>query len=255
MRSMKRLNNRGVLLLLFTVITALLLSSQNNNADTINTPIKHDLWDGILKKYVSVNGNVNYKGLSENITDLNKYLALIKSNHPIPSWSSDDKLAYWINAYNAFTIELIIKNYPLNSIKDIKQDNLSAWDMKFIKIGKKVYSLNEIEHNIIRKDFNEPRIHFGVNCASYSCPRLLNRAFTSDNVKVQLEILTKEFINDTKHNKITNKKVELSQIFNWFKEDFTKDGTLIDYLNKYSNIKISPDAEVKFIEYNWSLNK
>lgn len=243
-----------VRLITILILSALFLSFTSYNKEGAKAPIKHDLWNNVLSKVVSDKGNVDYEELVKKSSEFNQYLELLRLNHPESNWNKNERLAYWINAYNAFTIELIINNFPVKSIMNIKDGEMSAWDIKFIKIEGRTYSLNDIEHNILRKKFNEPRIHFGVNCASYSCPRLLNKAFTSDNIDSQLNILTKEFVNDTKHNIITNQKIEVSQIFNWFKEDFTKTGTLIEYLNKYSKVKISPDAEVKFIEYNWSLN-
>ena len=155
-----------------------------------------------------------------------------------------------MNVYNAFTIKLIIDNYPLKSIKEIKK----PWDLLFIKIGKKHYSLNDIEHNILRK-MNDPRIHFGINCASYSCPPLQNKAFTEHTVNEDLNTLTFAFINDQNRNIVTKNKIQVSKIFQWFSKDFKKDGTLINYLNKYSNIRIDTSAKKSFKNYNWSLNE
>jgi hypothetical protein len=182
------------------------------------------------------------------------------------------QLAYWINAYNAFTIKLILDHYPVKSIKDIKKGVAfvnSVWDIKFIKIEGQEYDLNNIEHSIIRSQFDEPRIHFAVNCASYSCPKLLNEAYTAERLEVQLEAQARDFFNDTRKNKIINKdKVVLSSILKWYSTDFTNKGIfsrvfggsgrsqkLINYVNPYVDIDISKDAEVEFMEYRWELNE
>jgi hypothetical protein len=101
----------------------------------------------------------------------------------------------------------------------------------------------------------EPRIHFAINCASYSCPRLLNRAFTASKLEEQLETVTSQFINDPTRNKISKNAVELSKIFKWYKRDFTNKNTLIEYLNTYSDLKILPKADIKYLTYDWRLNE
>ena len=162
-------------------------------------------------------------------------------------------MAYWINAYNAFTIDLVVSEYPVKSIRNIGKG--SPWDIRFIKIQDKEYSLNDIEHKILRVEFDEPRIHFAINCAAISCPKLLNEAYVAEKLDLQLEAMAKEFINDAENNRISSKKAELSNIFNWFKEDFTKNGSLIEYVNQYANTKASPKARIVYLKYNWNLNE
>ncbi len=209
----------------------------------------HNLFDILLKEYVSNDGNVNYSGLKKVEGKLEEYLNNL-SSHPVEdSWTKNEKLAYWINAYNAFTIKLILKNYPVKSIMDI--NNGKAWDLKWIKLGSKTYSLNQIENDIIRPQFKEPRIHFAVNCAAESCPPISNRAYTASNLESMLEKNAKNFITNSKYNSISEKNIEVSRIFDWYGADF---GNLIDYLNKYAETSIKSSAKVKFKEYDWSLN-
>lgn len=224
-------------------------------------PPSHQLFHELLVKYVDDNGKVDYPGLIKDKSKLVSYLAVLDQNPPDrSSWSKEEQLAYWINAYNAFTLKLIIDHYPVKSIKDLNP-KLSVplvntiWQVKFFQIGGKDASLDEIEHKILRKEFEEPRIHFAINCASFSCPPLLNEAFVAQNIEDQLERVTRNFINDPVRNKIQKDKIEISQIFSWFKEDFTKKGSLIDYLNRYSKTKIIPNAKVTYLNYDWSLNE
>lgn len=222
----------------------------NKTKQTITESFDHSGFDKILKKYVAANGNVNYKGIKENKATLDAYLNALNSNSPEDSWSKNDRLAFYMNAYNAMTLDLIINNYPTESIKDIND----PWEQKNWNIDGKAISLEEIEHEILR-EMNEPRIHFGINCASISCPQLMNEAFTASKVEQQLEKLAIQFINDSKRNMITKNRVEISKIFRWFKEDFTKKGDIIAYLNKYSSIKINKDARIRYMNYNWDLNE
>lgn len=210
----------------------------------------HTTYNDLLATYVSSEGNVNYDGFKRNWSTLRNYIKALGENMPIDSWTEEDRFAYWMNAYNAMTIDLILRYYPLESIKDIKD----PWGQRFWKLGDKYYNLNEIEHKILRK-MGDPRIHFGINCASFSCPPLLNEAFTAQKVDAQLDLLARRFVNDTKRNTITPNTIEISEIFNWFAKDFKSNGFVIDFLNQYSDTQIAADAKKKYKEYNWSLNK
>lgn len=224
-------------------------------------PPKHEQWDVLLRKHVSPDGQVNYKGFIEDKAKLQAYLDLLSSQAPDRKrWSQEEQLAYWINAYNAFTVKLIVDNYPVKSIQDL-QPRLNiplvntVWNLEFFEIAGKKASLDEIEHKILRKEFDEPRIHFAINCASFSCPKLLNEAFTADKLEKQLHATAVDFINDPKRNRIAANKIEISQIFSWFKGDFTKNGSIIDYLNQYSKVTINPKATVAHLSYDWTLNE
>ncbi|QOD60399.1 DUF547 domain-containing protein [Polaribacter haliotis] len=212
------------------------------------------IFNDLLQKHVTKDGIVDYKSFKEDKAKLDIYISYLEKTSPENSWSENKQKAFWINAYNAYTIKKILENYPLKSIMDIKEKGKTAWKIPFAKVGGKTYTLDHIEHEILRKNLFDPRIHVGVNCASGSCPKLLNMAFTEENVDASLEKLMKEFVNDSSRNKISNKKVQISSIFDWFKEDFTKNGSVIDYLNKYSNIEIKNNARTSYLKYDWSLN-
>jgi len=209
----------------------------------------HDAWNTLLQNNVSETGNVNYIAFKNNPTDLRDYIVSLGENIPNKDWTKEDKLVYWINAYNALTVDLIIRNYPVKSIKDIKD----PWDQRLWKLGKKWYNLNEIEHEILRK-MEEPRIHFAIVCASFSCPKLQNEAFTASKLEAQLTSATKEFLADTNRNEIASGRIKISKIFQWFSKDFKQDGDLIDFLNKYSETEISSNAKKSYKDYNWDLN-
>ncbi len=232
-----------------TIINTADNSTKTNSFQSIKT-VDHSKWDTLLKKHVSSNGNVNYKGFLKDKAALEGYLDILEANVPSKSWSRNATLAYWINTYNAFTVKLIIDNYPVKSIKEIS----NPWGKKFITLGGQKYSLEQIEHEILRK-MGEPRIHFAINCASFSCPNLLNEAYTEAELSKQLAEVSKNFINDKTKNTITKSKIEISEIFNWFGGDFKTKGSLIDFLNQYSSTKIDSKAKTTFKNYNWNLNE
>lgn len=225
-----------------------------------NEHLTHKSWNDLLQKHVNDAGHVNYKSFKEDEEKLNDYLTVLSKNHPDKSWDKNDRLAFWINAYNAFTVKLIVKNYPVKSIKElggaIYKVN-TPWDIKFIKIGDEVYDLNNIEHTKIRKQFNDPRIHFAVNCASVSCPKLRNEAYIGDKVDDQLNDQARYFISNKVKNQIkSSKKAKLSKIFKWYKGVFTSSGkTIIEYINQFSDVKLDADATIEFLDYDWNLNE
>ena len=222
--------------------------------------IDHQVFDQLLKKYVDTNGMVNYRAWHASKPDrdsLNSYLAHLSQANSNKPATRNAKLAYWINAYNAFTVKLIVDHYPLESIKKISSGLPminSPWDIKFFKIGSIDFDLNTIEHEILRKLFHEPRIHFAINCASYSCPNLRNEAYVADRLEEQLEEQARSFVNDPNKNKITKDGLELSQIFNWFASDFTKGKSLLDYVQNYTDVPINKNVKVDYKEYLWTLN-
>ncbi len=221
----------------------------------INLQAQTEIFDQLLKKHVDKKGLVNYDAFKKDTDKLNQYISYLEKTTPNNSWSANKEKAFWMNAYNAYTIKIILKNYPLKSILKIKEKGKDAWNIPFAVVGGKTYTLNTIEHEILRKKFNDPRIHVGINCASGSCPQLGNVAFTEKNVEKKLAHFMKLFINDASRNKISKNKVQLSKIFDWFKGDFTTNGSLIDFLNKYSTTKINKKAKISFLKYDWTLNK
>lgn len=213
-------------------------------------PGPHDSWNALLGKYVdAATGKVNYKGFKTDKATLDAYLQSLAANTPTDTWSRAEKMAYWINAYNAFTIDLILDNYPVSSILNL--DGGKTWDVKRITLGGKNYSLNQIENEILRPQFKDPRVHFALNCAAKSCPPLYNKAFTAETLERALEQRTRQFINDPKFNGYTAEKASVSKIFEWYAADF---GDLKAFLNKFAAVKLNDSASISFQEYNWDLN-
>ena len=220
--------------------------------------INQGLFADLLGKYVQA-GEVNYKGLKSEEAILDAYLAVLEAVDP-KSLSRDDQFAFYANAYNAWTIKLILNGYPgVKSIKDLGSLLKSPWKKKIARIDGKRMTLDHIEHEILRPRFKDPRVHFAINCAAESCPPLSDEPFSGDTLDQQLDRLTRSFVNDLNNNYLKGNVLYVSSIFKWFKTDF-KDG-IVNFFLKYAegdlkiNLKaIENKVKVKYLDYDWSLN-
>ena len=250
---MKKIITESFVKLVVVVALALPFKSMAN-------PPANKIYNELLKKYVNEEGWVNYKGFIKEKELFQNYLDELSANPPADGLGKDEKEAYWINAYNAFTIKLIMDHYPVKSIKDIGPKHQipflnTPWQKRFFTIGGKRMKLDRIEHQILRKQFEDPRVHFAIVCASRSCARLRNEAYEGGKLNEQLNAQARNFLSDKRKNEITPSKAELSPYFTWFKKDFTKHGTVIQFINKYSNIKLKDNAVIDEKDYDWDLNE
>jgi Protein of unknown function, DUF547 len=241
---------------------------------------RHQAFDAVLKKHVAWNSagtasTVSYKGLQDSHAELKKvldaYSAVSKSQYD--GFKRDEKLAFLINAYNAFTLELILSKYPnLKSIKDIGSVFQAPWKQKFFRLLGEEKHLDNVEHDMIRAPgvFDEPRIHFAVVCASVGCPALRPEAFTAERMEALLEDGARRFLRDRSRNRFNpaTGKLEISKIFDWYKGDFEKGLKGITsrevFFGKYADLLAAKDqdqaivkegkAGLVFLEYDWSLN-
>lgn len=246
----------------------------------------HSLYDQVLKQYVH-DGLVDYQGLKAHPEKLRAYLKQLETLSPeaYEQWSRADKIAFWINAYNAITIEGILRHYPIqyggiiarirfpqSSIRQID----GFWDTVFIKVMGRDITLNDIEHKILRGQFKEPRIHFVLVCASIGCPKLASYAFVGDSLEQQLERQARLFIRDPQKVSLDRQKkvLYLSSIFDWYGEDFQKYADEAAGLDRYSKRErgvvafvlkyLTPadrafvqkyQPEIEYLPYDWSLNE
>jgi hypothetical protein len=209
----------------------------------------HAIWDRLLQQHVDFDGMVNYQGFIRDSMLLNEYLKTL-SEFQVESLNKNDKIAFWINAYNAFTVKLIIQNYPLKSIMDL--GNGKIWDKKWIALNQKTLSLNDIEHNILFKQYSDTRYHFALVCAAKSCPPLFNKAWRGHTLERDLQKRTQLFVQDTNFNQISENKISISKLFEWYSADF---GDIIAYINRFQMIPVSDGASITFKEYDWDLNE
>jgi len=216
------------------------------------------IYADLLKNYVN-NGWVDYKGLQSKEAALDQYLdhlaGVDASKLPRP-----DRFAFYINAYNAWTIKLILSGYPgIKSIKDLGNLYKSPWKKKFVRLGGTITTLDHIEHDILRPRFKDPRVHFAINCAALSCPPLLSEPYQGNRIDPQLDGVARAFINNPKRNYMIKSKLYVSRIFKWFKEDFNED--IIGFIGKYAEGTLKKQLtaarekiNIKYLHYDWSLN-
>jgi hypothetical protein len=226
--------------------------------------VSHQAFDQLLKKYVDVNGGVNYQAWHRSAADraaLKQYLDQMSCANPDLPSSREAVLAYWINAYNAVTIEGILRVYPTTSIRNhtAKVVGYNIWkDLIFIAGSKRV-SLEDIEHKILRK-MNEPRIHFAIVCASIGCPRLLNEAYVPEQLEQQLAKNTIDFFSRPQNLQVGNGVLSLSEIISWFGSDFgptqqQQMQTLSPYFPRAAqSLVASGNYRIQFLNYDWGLN-
>lgn len=231
----------------------------------------HSLWTEVLEAHVR-GDRFDYKKSKADRTKLDAYLKSLESVTPeeFEAFSRTEQFAFWINAYNAYTVQRVVDAYPIVSIKDLGDEKVSVWEQEFIPLsrlypdakGEKL-TLNDIEHKLLRPKFKDARVHAAVNCASQGCPPLAKEAFTAKELDAQLDRQVAKWLAETAHNRFDKAtgKVEVSMIFDWFKEDFVRDaGSVQAWIAKYA-----PDADrgwlaeakslkIEFLDYSWNLN-
>jgi hypothetical protein len=249
-------------------------------AETLHSPaFDHGRWDELLARHVVPIDDdkataVDYQGMNADRLVLKQYLQALSSisEAQFSRWPMPDQLAFLINTYNAWTVELILTAWPdLESIKDLGGLFSSPWSRKFVTVLGKTHSLDQIEHELIRGSdrYNDPRIHFAVNCASIGCPALRAEAYVGNRLDQQLEEQTRLFLSDRSRNRIEGNRVKLSSIFKWYRDDFEQGwhdfNRLEDFLLAQADaLGLSTalvtalkrgKANIEFLDYDWRLNK
>lgn len=228
--------------------------------------IDHSGWDGLLKKYVDEKGYVDYtkwKAAANDQKALDDYIQQLSGASFPANATQEEKLAFWINAYNAVTVKGILKEYPTTSIRNhtAKLYGYNIWKDLQLLVAGKAYSLEGIEHEVLRK-MGEPRIHFAIVCASIGCPRLLNQAYTAEKIDEQLTLNAKAFFADRTKFVADPQSgtIQVSPILSWFAEDFGADSaaqmkSIAPYVPASAqSLANSGRARVKYLEYDWGLN-
>lgn len=228
----------------------------------------HARWTRLLQAHsVEAPGpatNVRYVALKASPADLDAYLTELSSVKAadFAKWPRDQRLAFLVNAYNAFTVKLVVDHYPVKSIKDIGGLLGSPWKQKFIPLLGRTISLDDLEHVWIRPQYKEPRIHFAVVCASVGCPRLRREAFRATDLEAQLTTATREFLGDRRWHRATAKAIEVSSIFKWYGSDWGDTKALRSFLADGMSLGepvrsrfLTGEIPLKFTPYDWSVNE
>jgi hypothetical protein len=240
---------------------------QHDAADT--RMIDHSAWETLLGRYVDTKhpsgiNRMNYQTVTvDDRRGLDDYLRRLEST-PISSYNRREQLAYWINYYNALTVSVVLKHYPVGSIRDIKLPpglfTVGPWGAKLVAVEGQKISLNDIEHRILRPIWRDPRIHYGVNCASLGCPNLAGTAYTGENVQRLLTENAIAFINHPRAVSFTGDRLVISSIYDWYEADFGggRAGVLA-HLAQYARAPLADQLKTYDgpIEdrYEWALNQ
>ena len=238
----------------FGLIAALLTTGTGARADAVDQA----LYGTLLHRHVH-NGRVDYSGMQKDEAVMDRYLEQLAGIDP-RSLSRDEQFAFYVNAYNAWTIKLVLSRYPnIASIKELGRLFSSPWKRKIARIDGQLLTLDQIEHDILRKRFGDSRVHFAVNCASKGCPPLQAEPFTGARLDDQLNRAARAFINDSRYNRLEGDTLWASKIFDWFSEDFKEDviGTFLRFAEPPLKERLEKDSDrirVKYLDYDWSLN-
>lgn len=238
-----------------------LVSSSCAAEESKPAAVDHSGYSALLARYVTDDG-VRYAAWKDNADDraaLTAYIVLLAAQ-PVSEWEAQEEgrdaaLAYWINLYNAVTLDLVLESYPLKSIKDLGGLFSSPWKQKLVTVEGDPLTLNGIENEIIRPRFQDARIHFALNCAARSCPPLRAEAFVPDRLEVQLDEQRRKFLTDERFVRRDGDKIVVSKIFDWYKDDFVAaEGSVEKYLRKYLEDG-GAKWKIKLDDYDWSLNE
>ena len=238
----------------FILTTLLLTAVGSRAAEEINNRI----WADLLEKYVD-DGAVDYAGFQRDEEKLNRYLKELASMDP-QQLSRDAQYAFYVNVYNAWTIKLILSAYPdVESIKELGSLFKTPWEKPIVELATGTFTLDDIEHKILRPQFKDPRIHFVVNCASISCPPLQSEPYTAEKLNDQLEDATRRFLNHPNSYRLEGTSFYVSRLFKWYGEDFNNDalGFYLQYADDDLKARLQAAGEkitIKFLKYDWGLN-
>jgi uncharacterized protein DUF547 len=221
-------------------------------------PFDHSAFDKLLKSHVH-GKSVDYRGLKSDRAELVDYVDSL-SRADVASLSRDEKMSLFLNAYNACTLLLIVEHYSpdLSSIKDIPK--AKRWKAKRWNVGGRLFSLDDMEHKVLRAEFEDARIHTAINCASKGCPPLRGEAFVSDRLDAQLDEQMRAFVNDPYYVSVGDGVLRVSRIFKWFKGDFVRDaGSVRKFILRFADEKLkrvagTESTTVRYIPYDWALN-
>ncbi|MBW2538911.1 MAG: DUF547 domain-containing protein [Deltaproteobacteria bacterium] len=223
-----------------------------------NATMDHALYAELLEKYVQ-NGTIAYQGFKNEEAKFDQYLKILEETDT-KKLSRNEQFAFYVNAYNAWTIKLILTGYPgIKSIKDLGSIFKSPWEKQIVRINGDIITLDHIEHDILRPRFKDPRVHFVVNCASQGCPPLRSEPYRADILEQQLDAMARAFINDFRRNRLEGRTLYVNSIFKWFSEDFNND--VVGFFLKYAQEDLKKQLKdskskikVKYLDYDWSLN-
>ncbi|WP_221766232.1 DUF547 domain-containing protein [Hymenobacter metallilatus] len=229
-------------------------ATDNNSLQLLQEP-----WSELLRHHVTTDGRLNYEGLQEDEDKLLGYLQSLRKVKPDPqAWSANDTKAFWLNTYNAAAAYLIVGYYPVASINDIRVKVMggqkSPWEVPVVNVGGQSYSLNQIEREMLRNQFHDARVHFGLMNGAASSPAVLAEAYDGQRLDQQLDAQAKRFLNDPTFNQLTPQHVQLSGLFEAYAAEFGSESQVLEFVNRYARVPVLPTAKVEYLSFSWALN-
>jgi hypothetical protein len=281
---MKSVHTVVLLFLFFAGCTTIRPEAFPDQTFEVPRTFSHEAFDRVLRRYVDDKGLVDYAALKKNPQELERYYHTIShyspDSHPALFPTEAHRLAYWINAYNASSIKIVLTHYPILSVLDVKTpfpffflpDGAGFFAFQRLSFGGGTTNLYYLENGVIRKRFAEPRVHFALNCSALGCPKLPRLAFTGENLDEELDREARKFLSEERNLKLDHKEkaIYLSEIFDWYRGEFLswykkrfpgKKATLVNYIILYlpreraDELKrLASSYKVRFIPYDWRLN-
>lgn len=250
--------NKNLLRLGLILLSFIFLAAIGGVTTAHAQPVDHSLWAELLKAHVK-EGVVNYLAFKNDEKKLDRYLGYLETIDP-ETLTREAQFAFYINVYNAWTVKLILTEYPgIDSIKDIGGFFSSPWKKKIVRLNGKILTLDNVEHDILRPRFKDPRVHFAVNCASIGCPPLWPEPYRGEILDRQLDEATEAFINNPERNRLEGDTLNVSKIFKWFKEDFSSN--IVGFIQRYAKGSFKTTLEqkassvdIEYLDYDWGLN-
>lgn len=250
---------RTLLTLIFAAFLPLGLPAYAGDQD-------HQVWNDLTEQYVieSPDGlnRFSYGRLNQSQADRDKLRAYLTTASKLEpsSMDPDDRFVYWVNLYNALTVQVIVNHYPISSIRRIKPHPFATgpWSETLVTVEGQELSLDNIEHDILRPEFKDSRVHYAVNCASVGCPNLRRGAWKADSLNDDLDQAARDYINHPRGVKVEGGQITASSIYKWFREDFASEGGVIAHITRYADedllVQLENLVRVKSYRYDWSLN-
>lgn len=216
-------------------------------------------WNSLLHHYVTAEGRVDYEALLDADDDqLRGYLLSLRKVQPAATWTPDETKAFWLNTYNAAATYLVLEHYPVASINDIRVKTVggyeSAWETVAVNVGGRSYSLNQIEREMLRDQFHDPRIHFALTYGAAAAAPLRAEAYEGSQLNRQLDEQTRHFLNDSAFNQLSPQQIRLSDLFRAYAPEFGSEPELLAFVNRYAHVPVLPAATIDYLSFSWALN-
>ncbi|NVO85657.1 DUF547 domain-containing protein [Hymenobacter terrestris] len=250
----------GLFRLLLSSLLAIVLSLTGTVALANGSGVEQlqQPWNALLRLHVTPEGRLNYEGLLADEDQLLGYLQSLRKVRPqAENWTPDQLKAFWLNTYNAAATNLILENYPIASINDIRIKITggyeSPWETVVVNVGGQNYSLNQIEQ-LLRQQFRDPRIHFALNYGAASAAPLLAESYTGPQLNQQLDQQARRFINDPAFNQLNTQQVQLSGLFRSYATEFGAEPQLLAFINRYAHVPVPATASIEYLSFSWALN-